>query len=103
MLTYLLYGALAYAVYKIVQGAKDGDKAAPPKKKKMAGVRPPHEVLGIDKNATEQEIRRAYQAKMRDYHPDKVANAGDELRNLAEKRSKEINAAYEAMMKPFVS
>jgi curved DNA-binding protein CbpA len=35
---------------------------------------------------------------MRRYHPDRVVNAADELRDLAEKRSKEINWAYERMM-----
>ena len=48
---------------------------------------------------TAEEVRRAYQQKMREYHPDRVANAGAELRELAERRSKEINAAYDAMKK----
>jgi curved DNA-binding protein CbpA len=69
----------------------------------VKGGKPPHELLGVAADASEKEIRRAYQAKMREYHPDKVANAASELRDLAEKRSKEINGAYEAMMKPFAS
>ena len=32
-----------------------------------------------------------------DYHPDKVANAAKELRELAEVRAREINAAYETI------
>jgi preprotein translocase subunit Sec63 len=59
----------------------------------------PHEVLGVAEDASEDEVRHAYQQKMREYHPDKVANAAPELRELAERRSKEINAAYEAMNK----
>jgi DnaJ like chaperone protein len=31
---------------------------------------------------------------MAEYHPDKVAQLGEELRILAEAKSKEINAAY---------
>ncbi len=57
----------------------------------------PYEVLGIEPGASRTEIRRAYQKKMQKYHPDRVANAADELRDLAEQRSKELNAAYEAL------
>jgi DnaJ like chaperone protein len=32
---------------------------------------------------------------MSEYHPDKVAHLGDEIREIAARKSKEINAAYE--------
>jgi DnaJ-domain-containing protein 1 len=32
---------------------------------------------------------------MAEYHPDKVANLGSKLRELAEEEAKKINAAYE--------
>jgi DnaJ-domain-containing protein 1 len=38
---------------------------------------------------------------MTEYHPDKVASLGPELRALAEKKSKEINAAYEFFKKRY--
>ncbi len=107
MLTYLLYAAVGYALYQIVKAAGDTNKPTKPKRKAKpanpGSGKPPHEVLGVAPNASEEEIRRAYQNKMREYHPDKVANAAAELRALAEKRSKEINAAYASMMKPFTS
>ncbi len=56
---------------------------------------PWHTVLGISPDATVDEIRQAYRALMGQYHPDKVATLGAELRDLAERKSKEINAAYE--------
>ena len=54
----------------------------------------PHAVLGVDQGASREEIRKAYQHKIREYHPDRIAEMGIELRELAEKRTKEINAAY---------
>ncbi len=36
---------------------------------------------------------------MQEYHPDKVAHLGSELRRLAEHKAKEINAAYNALLR----
>ena len=36
----------------------------------------------------------AYRARMSEYHPDKVASLGPDIRALAEQKAKEINAAY---------
>jgi preprotein translocase subunit Sec63 len=59
----------------------------------------PYAVLGIDETASSDEVDIAYRRKMSDYHPDKVANAADEIKALAEVRAREINAAYEAIQK----
>ena len=58
----------------------------------------PHTVLGIDRNAPREEIRRAYREKMRSYHPDRVAELPAEFQALAHEKSLEIRAAYDAMM-----
>lgn len=52
-------------------------------------------VLGVGADAGMEEIRRAYQQRIREYHPDKVATLGPELKALAERKSQEINVAYE--------
>ncbi len=52
-------------------------------------------VLGVDAFASMDEIRRAYRQRISEYHPDKVAGLGAELRELAERKAKEINRAYE--------
>jgi DnaJ-class molecular chaperone len=98
--SWLIYGALAYFVYKMATGEKKESKDSKPasKKKPEPSGPPPHEVLGVSADASEEEIRRAYQDKMRQYHPDRVASAAPELQALAEKRSKEINAAYRTLM-----
>ena len=54
----------------------------------------PYEVLGISPGATQDEIKAAYRRRIKEYHPDKVAHLGQEFRDIAERMSKEINAAY---------
>lgn len=51
-------------------------------------------VLGVSRNASIDEIQTAYKSLIRQYHPDKVASLGEELRTLAERKSKAINVAY---------
>ncbi|MCA9623228.1 MAG: J domain-containing protein [Myxococcales bacterium] len=109
-MSWLIYGAVAYLLYRAVQTetskapakkgrSNEGTKGSRPATKTATGGKPPHEVLGVEPGADAATIRRAYHEKMQAYHPDRVANAADELRALAEQRSKEINAAYEALMK----
>jgi DnaJ like chaperone protein len=40
-------------------------------------------------------VRSAYKKKMAMYHPDKVSALGPEFAVIAERMSKDINAAYE--------
>lgn len=51
----------------------------------------PYQVLDINNNATEEEIRKAYKKLALKYHPDK--NMG-ENREVAEKKFKEVSQAY---------
>jgi hypothetical protein len=62
-----------------------------------AAPKPPpwHEVLGVSETAEWTQIEHAYRVKISQYHPDKVAQLGEDIRQLAEAKSKEINAAYE--------
>lgn len=57
----------------------------------------PHRVLGVSKNASQDDIRHAYKHLAAKYHPDKVAHLGEEFRTLAEKRFKEIQEAYQKL------
>lgn len=58
----------------------------------MADKRDYYEVLGIDKNASADEIKKAYRKKAKQYHPD--LNPGDKE---AEAKFKEANEAYEVL------
>ena len=59
----------------------------------------PYEVLGISKNASIQEIKRAFYKKIQEYHPDKVASLGEKLKIVAEEETKKINWAWEKIKK----
>ena len=57
----------------------------------------PYQVLGVSRNATEEEIKKAYRSLSRKYHPD--ANVNNPNKEQAEERFKEIQAAYQQIMK----
>jgi molecular chaperone DnaJ len=55
----------------------------------MPAVRDPYKTLGVDKKASDEEIKKAYRKLARQYHPD--TNQGDKE---AEERFKEVQEAY---------
>ena len=61
----------------------------------MAAVKDPYKTLGVDKKASDDEIKKAYRKLARQYHPD--TNHGDKT---AEERFKEVQAAYAVLSDP---
>lgn len=59
-------------------------------------MRDPYEVLGVSRGASQEEIKKAYRALSRKYHPD--ANINNPNKDQAEAKFKEIQQAYEAIM-----
>lgn len=60
-------------------------------------MRDPYSVLGVSPNATDEEIKKAYRRLSRKYHPD--ANINNPDKAAAEEKFKEVQAAYDQIVK----
>jgi len=56
-------------------------------------------ILGVDRNASEQEIKRAYKKMAMKYHPDRNAES-EETKKMAEKKFIDVNDAYSVLSDP---
>lgn len=56
----------------------------------------PYSVLGVSRNASDEEIKKAYRSLSRKYHPD--ANINNPNKDQAEARFKEVQQAYQQIM-----
>jgi len=57
----------------------------------------PYKVLGVKEGASYDEIKKAYRELVKKYHPDRYRD--NPLADLAEEKMREINEAYECLMK----
>jgi DnaJ-class molecular chaperone len=55
----------------------------------------PYRVFGLAEDANDAEIDLAYRRLIGQYHPDRLAGAAPELRQQAERKARELNAAYD--------
>lgn len=62
------------------------------------GKRDYYEVLGVDRNASEEEIKKAFRKLARQYHPD--LHSDPKKKKEAEDKFKEANEAYEVLSDP---
>ena len=69
-----------------------GARQAPPTRPSEVD---PYAVLGVERSASERDIKQAYRRLMSQNHPDKLGDVPQELKRRAEQRAGEINAAYE--------
>lgn len=58
-----------------------------------------YQVLEISRNASDEQVKKAYRQLALKNHPDKVAYLGEEIRKSAQEKFQKINEAYEAIKK----
>lgn len=75
-----------------VFSGRKSDQSSPPAPPAGAD---PYARLGVSPSSSDGEVEQAYRRAMSEYHPDRVANAAQEIRDLAGTRAREINVAYE--------
>src|SRR5919197_3965914 len=54
-----------------------------------------YETLGVDRSASDDDLKKAYRKLARQYHPD--LQNGDQQKKVAEEKFKEVNEAYEVL------
>ncbi|XP_011686175.1 PREDICTED: dnaJ homolog subfamily C member 7 [Wasmannia auropunctata] len=59
-----------------------------------------YKILGIDKNASTEDIKKAYRKRALDHHPDRHANASEGEKREQEKKFKEVGEAYGILSDP---
>ena len=57
----------------------------------------PYQILGVSRDASDDEIKKAYRTLSRKYHPD--ANINNPNKDQAEAKFKEVQQAYQQIMK----
>ena len=58
-----------------------------------------YKILEISKNATNDELKKAYRKMAAKFHPDKVHHLGEEFQKMAEEKFKKLNDAYTQIKK----
>ncbi len=103
-----LFVLIVYFVYKRLRSILQSPYAQTGEQKKQDKSeyrgfrqhnRDPYETLGVSRQASQVEIKKAYHDLMAKYHPDKVSHLGEELQSLAKEKSQEIVNAYRELSK----
>jgi len=58
-----------------------------------------YKILGVEASASDEEVKKAYRKMAISFHPDKVAQLGDEHQKAAKEKFQQIQDAYEAIKK----
>jgi DnaJ-class molecular chaperone len=66
--------------------------------KEVTTVKDPYSILGVGRDATDEEVKSAYRELARKYHPDNYSE-DNPLKDLASEKMQEINAAYDEIQK----
>lgn len=81
-----------YAAYSEHRKQNKTDKSKPSSKKYA------HDILGVPKNASQEEIKKAYRTLVKLHHPDKFATGTESQQKMAAEKFVEIQNAYESLI-----
>jgi DnaJ like chaperone protein len=86
--------ALVRAQFDHDAGASGGGRSAV---SPAEGLRSAYAMLGLDKSASDAEVKRAYRKLMNEHHPDKLVSRGmpEEMVQIAQEKTAEIRSAYD--------
>ena len=65
----------------------------------VASLQGAYTALGLDKGASDSEIKAAYRRLAKEYHPDMIANKGlgEDFQNFAAEKMRAVNGAYDSI------
>ncbi len=89
--------AIGWWVRRHLQQTRPRASAGPRPTSERAETAPPWDpygVLGVRRGASRAEITHAYREQMKRYHPDRVNDLGEELQEVAHRKTLEIQRAY---------
>ena len=87
------------ATYSSYQRAWDSEKSKKQESSRIDLTEQYKRVLGIEINASDEEIKKAYKRLVKLHHPDVFINASDAQKKLAEEQFIKIQTAYEYLIK----
>ena len=67
--------------------------------KKSANSEKWYKILGVNKNATDTEVKKAYRKMALKYHPDKLTGVSEDIKKLATQKFLAVKEAYEQIKK----
>ncbi len=97
--TELDIGRVELAQLEAMIRAQKGFRHSPAGDADAARVRNAYRTLGVEANATNEEVKKAYRRQINRSHPDKIAanNPDAEVVAEAERRTREVRSAYELL------
>jgi DnaJ like chaperone protein len=66
---------------------------------KSTGILAPWQILGVEADASREEIRKAFHKLAVQYHPDKVHHLGEDFQKVAHAKFMELQRAYERLIR----
>ena len=58
-----------------------------------------YKILGVDREASVEDLKKAYRKMANKYHPDKVSHLGEDFRKAAKEKFQKLNEAYSQIKK----